>query len=102
MDTVVELAFEGLRVLIRLIVAALELLLEGLRHIAKPLLQLLMEIAVEVIAQPSGRGWLRLHRWVGRVTGLPRLSIPITILLIMAVLVGAFVAIVKIGQAIWS
>jgi len=98
MEHVVELAFEGLRLFARIILAALELLIEGLRAIARPLFHIVLEIAVDLIVEPCARGWQRLHRWVGRVTGLPRLSIPLTILLVMALIAGAYVSIVVIGR----
>ena len=101
MDTVVELAFEGLRVFGRLILAALELLIEVLRGITKAFLHIALEMVVEVIAEPCGRGWGRLQRWVGRVTGLPRLSIPITLLLLIALIAGAYVSIVLVGQMVF-
>ena len=99
MDTVVELAFEGLRVFVRLILAALELLIECMRAIGRPFFHLILEIAVDVVAEPCGRGWQRLHRRIGRVTGLP--SILITILMVMAPIAGAYMVIVLIGRAIF-
>jgi hypothetical protein len=99
MDTVVELAFEGLRVFVRLILAALELLIECMRAIAKPFFHIVLDIAVDVVAEPCGRGWQRLHRRIGRVTGLP--SMLVTILMVMALIAGAYVAIVLIGRAIF-
>jgi len=101
MEPVVELAFEVLHVFARLILAALELLIECLRALVKPFLQVVLESVVDVIVEPCGRGWQRLHRWVGHVTGLPWLSIPITILLVMAVIAGAYVSIVVIGRLIF-
>jgi hypothetical protein len=101
MDTVLELAFEGLRLFARLLVAARQLLLESLRSVAGPVTQILLEIVIEPVAQSCARGWRRIHRWVGHVTGLPRFEIPIAILLIMASVAGGFVAIVKLGQAIF-
>ena len=100
METVVELAFEGLRVLGRLILAALELLIEAVRGVAKAFFHIVLEAFVEVIAEPCGRGWQRLKRWVGRVTGLPRLAMPITLLLLIAQIVGAYLSIVLVGQMV--
>ena len=99
MDAVVELAFEGLRVLARLILAALELLIECIRAIAKPFFHMVLEIAVDVVAEPGGPGWQRLHRRIGRITGLP--SMLITILMVIALLAGAYGSIVLIGWAIF-
>lgn len=53
MEIVVELAFEGLRVVARLIRAALELLIECLRIIGRPFLHLFLEI------RPRGRRAVR-------------------------------------------
>jgi hypothetical protein len=101
MDTVLELAFEGLRLFVRLLAAALQLLFEGLRSIAGPIIQILLEIIIEPIAQSCARSWRRIHGWVGHVTGLPRLAIPISILVVMALVAGGFVAFVQLGQAIF-
>ena len=99
MDTVVELAFEGLRAFVRLILAVLELLIECMRAIARPFLHIVLEISVDVVAEPCGRGWQRLHRRIGRVTRLP--SMLITILMVMALIAGAYGSIVLIGRAIF-
>lgn len=100
MDTVVELAFEGLRLFLRLLAAALHLLFEGLRSVAGPVTEILLELVIGPMAERCARGWRRIHRWVGHVTGLPRFEIPIAILLVMASVAGGFVALVKLGQAI--
>ena len=99
MDTVVELAFEGLRVFVRLILAALELLIECMRAIAKPFLHIVLDIAVDVIAEPCGRGWQRLHSRIGRVTGLS--SLLITILIVVALIAGAYASIALVAWAIF-
>jgi hypothetical protein len=99
MDTVVELAFEGLRVFVRLILAALELLIECMRAIARPFFHIVLEVGVDVVAEPCGRGWQRLHRRIGRSTGLP--SMLITLLMVIALIAGAFVSIALIGWAIF-
>ena len=82
MDTVVELALHGLRFL-------------G---------ELVRDIICETIGETFGRAcgwiWRRVHGWVVWVTGLSELAIPISFLLIIALVAGAFIAIVKIGQAI--
>lgn len=100
MDTVVELAFEVLRLFLRLLIAALQLLLESLRSVAGPITEILLELVIGPVAERCARGWRRIRRWVGHLTGLPRFEIPIAILLVMASLAGGFVALVKLGQAI--
>jgi hypothetical protein len=98
MEHVVELAFEGLRVFARLILPVLEALIDVLRAVVKAFLHIVLEIFVDVIAEPCGRGWQRLHRWVGRVTGLPRLAVPITLLLVMALIAGIYLSFVIVGR----
>ena len=100
MDTVLELAFEGLRLVVRLLAAALQLLFESLRSVAGPITQILFDIVIEPVAQSCARSWRRVHRWVGHITGLPQFAIPISILFVMALVAGGFIAIVKLGQAI--
>jgi hypothetical protein len=101
MDTVLELAFEGLRLLARLLVGALQLLFESLRSVAGPVTQILLDVVIEPIAHRCARSWRRIHRWVSRVTGLPQFAIPISIVLVMALVAGGFVAIVQLGQAVF-
>jgi hypothetical protein len=101
MDTVVELAFEVLRLIVRLLAATLHMLFGILRPVAGPIAELLLEIVFEPVAEWCARGWRRIRRWVGHVTGLPRFEIPIAILLVMASIAGGFVAIVKVGQAVF-
>ena len=70
-----------------------ELAIDGLRHI-------IVETIGEAIGRLCGWVWRRVHGWVVRVTGLSELAIPVSILLIMALVAGAFVAVVKIAQAV--
>ena len=90
-----------MRAVIRLIVAALELLIEILRVFARGYFERIAEVLLDIAVRPVARNWRRLHDWVGRNTGLPLLAIPICILLAMVLLAAAFVAIVVIGQAIF-
>lgn len=101
MDTVAELAFEMLRLFVRLLAATLHMLFECLRSVAGPVAELLLEIVFEPVARRCARGWRRIHRWVGHVTGLPRFEIPVAILLMMASVAGGFMAIVTVGQAVF-
>ena len=57
----------------------------------------------EIIGETSGRLcdwiWRHVHGWVVWVTGWSALAVPVTILLIMAIVAGTFCAIVMVGQA---
>ena len=84
MDTVLELAFEGLRFLGRIV------------------LHVVVEIVAETLGGLCGWIWRRIHGWVVWATGFSELAIPISILLILALIAGAFFTIVAVGQAIFA
>lgn len=100
MDTAIELAFELLRAVARMLFAILERIPGMLRLLGRFLFELVFEFLGEAIADACARGWRRLYGWVAWITGDSWLAIPLAILLVLVMIAVAFVVIVTVVQAL--
>ena len=77
-----------------------EMALHGLRFLGELIWHIIFEAIGEAFGRLCGWIWRHVHGWVVWTTGLSELAVPVSMLLIIALIAGVFIAIVKIGQAI--
>ena len=100
MDSIAELAFELLRGMVRMFVSLLARIPDIVRVLGHFICDVVVDVLFDAIVDACGRTGRRIHGLARKIPGPSWLAVPISILLILATIVGAFILIVMVGQAI--